>query len=194
MIILNFDLTTGIAKLANATTIKVGAMVPVQVVFSAAPGTVNGIKVALGDDSDAPSVLAYVDGFSQVNDTTYNAVLDCTDSRLVTYMTSKGPTIVDAELDVTLDGVAQIAPNVSITAQPRIISGPTTSDGSPTYYTEAEVNTLLASYALLTIAGKYRIKGDGSFQLWNATQSKWHTVGVSGASGAEVLTIGAGES
>jgi hypothetical protein len=45
-----------------------------------------------------------------------------------------------------------------------------------------------------TVAGHYRIKNDGSFQLWNATQSTWHTLVVTGAAGAEALTIGAGES
>lgn len=38
-----------------------------------------------------------------------------------------------------------------------------------------------------------RIKTDGSFQLWNPTQSKFHTISVSGAAGEEVLEIGAGE-
>ena len=194
MIIINFDLTSGVAKLAQTTVIKQGAQVPVQVVFSAAPGSVSSIKLALGDDTDAPSVLAYADTFTAENDTTYTATLDASDTRLATYMTGKGPTAVDLELAVTLDGVPQVAPNLSISVQPRIISGPTTSDGGPTYYTEAEVNTLLATYALLTVAGHYRIKSDGSFQRWNATQSKWHTLAVTGAVGAEAITIAAGES
>ena len=194
MIILNFDLTTGQAKLAASTTIKVGAMVPVQVVFSAAPGSMGGIKLALGDDSDAPAVLAYVDSFSEVNDTTWTAVLDCTDSRLITFMSGKGPAAVNLELAPTLDGEYQPAPNVSVTVQPCIISGDPTSDGGPLYYTETEVDALLAAKAALTVAAKYRIKGDGTFQLWNATQSKWHTLAITGAAGAEAITIGAGES
>ena len=194
MILINFDLTSGVAKFAQTTIIKQGAQVPVQIVFSAAPGSVSSIKLALGDDSDAPSVLAYVDTFSQENDTAWTAVLDASDTRLATFITGKGPTVVDLELAVTLDGVPQVAPNLSITVQPRIISGPTTSEGSPTYYTEAEVNTLLATYALLTVAGHYRIKSDGSFQLWNATQSKWHTITITGAVGAEAISIAAGES
>lgn len=44
-----------------------------------------------------------------------------------------------------------------------------------------------------TVAGKYRIKDDGTFQLWNGTQNKWHSLAISGAAGAEVLTIAAGE-
>jgi hypothetical protein len=194
MIIINFDLTSGVAKFAQSTVIKQGAQVPVQVVFSTAPGVINSIKLALGDDSDAPSVLAYTDTFTAENDTTYTATLDASDTRLATFMTGKGSAAVDLELGVTLDGEYQVAPNLSVTVQPRIISGPTTSDGGPSYYTETEAAALLAAKAALTVATKYRIKNDGSFQLWNATQSKWHTLGVTGAAGAEVLTIGAGES
>jgi hypothetical protein len=38
-----------------------------------------------------------------------------------------------------------------------------------------------------------RIKADGSFQLWNPDQNKYHTLQVRGLAGAEYLTIGAGE-
>ena len=39
----------------------------------------------------------------------------------------------------------------------------------------------------------FRVKSDGSFQLWNPDQSKWHTLQVRGAAGGEYITIGAGE-
>jgi hypothetical protein len=48
--------------------------------------------------------------------------------------------------------------------------------------------------ALRTIAGKYRIKADGTFQLWNADQSLFHTLTLSGDAGEETLNIAAGES
>ena len=48
--------------------------------------------------------------------------------------------------------------------------------------------------AALTVAGKYRIQPDGNFQLWNATQGKWHTLAISGEIGAEVITINVSES
>jgi hypothetical protein len=194
MININFDLTGGVAKFAQTTVIKQGAQVPVQVVFSAAPGSVSSIKLALGDDSDAPTVLAYVDTFSAENDTTWSGTLDASDIRLAAFMAGKGPTAVNLELTVTIDGVRQVAPNLSLTTQPAIVTGPASSSGGPAYYTEAEVDALLAARAALTVAGHYRIKSDGSFQLWNAAQSKWHTVQVTGAAGAEILTIGAGES
>lgn len=43
------------------------------------------------------------------------------------------------------------------------------------------------------VAGKSRIKPDGTFQLWNATQDKWHSITITGAIGEEGLNIGEGE-
>lgn len=48
-------------------------------------------------------------------------------------------------------------------------------------------------YAYRTVAGKYRIKDDGTFQLWNPDQNLFHTLSISGAAGEEILSIGAGE-
>jgi hypothetical protein len=47
--------------------------------------------------------------------------------------------------------------------------------------------------AAFILPGKMRIKADGSFQLWNPDQNKWHTLLCGGAAGGEYLTIGAGE-
>jgi hypothetical protein len=63
-------------------------------------------------------------------------------------------------------------------------------NGLPYVIDHAGTKTLLV---LATVATKYRIKSDGSFQLWNPTQSAWHSLALSGAVGAEVLAIGAGE-
>ncbi|HSV73451.1 MAG TPA: hypothetical protein VLH79_06805 [Chthonomonadales bacterium] len=44
--------------------------------------------------------------------------------------------------------------------------------------------------------GSYRIVTDvnGTFlQLWNPTQSKWHTVSIAGGAGAEQLVLGPAE-
>lgn len=48
-------------------------------------------------------------------------------------------------------------------------------------------------FAFKTVAGKYRFKTDGSFQIYNATQAKYHTITISGAAGSEEIGIGAGE-
>ena len=45
----------------------------------------------------------------------------------------------------------------------------------------------------ITFAGHWRVKADGTFQLWNPDQSLWHTLQVRGAAGAEYITVGAGE-
>lgn len=47
--------------------------------------------------------------------------------------------------------------------------------------------------ANFTLPAKLRIKTDGSLQLWNPDQSKWHTLLIGGAAGGEYITIGAGE-
>jgi hypothetical protein len=194
MITIIFDLNTGVAKFAQTTVIKQGADIPVRIVFSAAPGDVTSVQLALGDDSDTPTVRAYTETFAQENDTTWTGVLDASDPRLAALMSGKGPSTLNLELAVTLDGERQVAPNLSLTVQPPIVAGPTTSESGPEYYTKPQVDTLLTAKAALTIAGKYRIKTDGTFQLWNNTQSKWHTFTITGAAGAEVLSIGAGES
>lgn len=40
--------------------------------------------------------------------------------------------------------------------------------------------------------GIYRLQ-NGALQLWNSTQSKWHTVSVAGAVGSELMAVGPGE-
>ncbi len=136
MISLTFDLAADTAKLAQNTTIKLGADVPVTVTFTTAPGSVAAIEFALGTDTTSPATLAYTDAFTQVNSTTWMAILDASDTRLVTYLSGLGNTNVSGELVCVIDGRRRVAPNVQITIQPRIISGPTTTDGGPSYYTE----------------------------------------------------------
>jgi hypothetical protein len=44
----------------------------------------------------------------------------------------------------------------------------------------------------LTQSG-FRMKPDGTLQVYNPDQSKFHTIQVRGTAGAEYITIGAGE-
>ena len=44
-----------------------------------------------------------------------------------------------------------------------------------------------------TVPNGIRIKPDGSVQLWNPDQSKWHSLQIRGSAGGEYITIGAGE-
>jgi len=193
MITFNFDLNTGVAKLAQTSIIKQGAAIPVRVVFSIAPGNVDSIQLALGDDSASSQVLAYTEGFTAENDFTWTAVLDASAAGLAGFMEGKATSTVNVELSVTLNGCRQVAPNLSLTVQAPIVTGPILSEGAPQYYTQPQIDALLESYVPRIVAGRYRIKTDGSFQLWNATESKWHTLTLSGAVGGEVLSIGAGE-
>jgi hypothetical protein len=57
-------------------------------------------------------------------------------------------------------------------------------------YTLNQIDPPVAAWIL---PGKIRIKADGSLQLWNSDQNKWHTLSVGGAVGGEYLMIGAGE-
>ena len=195
MIILNFDLTTGLAKLAQPATIKLGADVPVTIVFSAAPGTVSSMKLALGSDASTPAVLAYTDTFTEQNATTWTALLDANDTRLATFMTDKGTAPVNAELVVVIDGVRQVTPNLSITVQAKIISGPTSSDGGPTYYTEAEANAAIAaavSAVIIRASGMltgYTDAGSASTETGAAVTVTFLATGGTTATGTITITI-----
>ncbi|EDY16684.1 hypothetical protein CfE428DRAFT_5797 [Chthoniobacter flavus Ellin428] len=150
-ITINYSVATGTAKLSTTTIVKQGKQIPVQVIFDQAPGTVNSIQVALGTDATPPAILAYVDTFTQENDTTWAAILDGTDSRLATFMTGKGATQLNLELDLTLDGVDMAAPNMQVTVQPPIVAQSETSLSTPTYYTKAQVDSAIAA-AILGLA------------------------------------------
>lgn len=183
MITLEFDVATGVAKLAQTATIKVGADVPVKLTFSAAPGTVGDIQLALGSDTPAPTTLAFTDDFASENSTTYTALLDASDTRLATHLSGKGPTTVNVELVCVLDGVRRVAPNVQVTVQPRVISGPESSAGGPAYLTETQTTALLAPPE-----GVFKIDGQ-LLKLWNPTRGVYQTISLSGAAGAEQLVI-----
>ena len=193
MLRITFELLTGLARFSAGAVIVQGADVPVQVVFSAAPGSVDGLQFALGTSVADPEVLAFTADFTEENETTWSAVLDASDTRLAAFMTGASAGAVLAELICTLDGERRVAPHLAVTVQPSIVNGPETGEGGPDYYTGAETDALLAARALQTVAGKYRIKADGTFQIWNADQSLFHTLTLSGAAGAETLGISAGE-
>jgi hypothetical protein len=60
-----------------------------------------------------------------------------------------------------------------------------------TYPTTDVFNSAISEIKSPT-GGIYRLH-NGVLQLWNATQSKWHTLSISGASGSETIDIGPGE-
>jgi hypothetical protein len=52
--------------------------------------------------------------------------------------------------------------------------------------------TKKVSQQLLLTTSNFRIYSDGTLQVYNPDQSKWHTLQVRGAAGAEYITIAAG--
>jgi hypothetical protein len=60
-------------------------------------------------------------------------------------------------------------------------------------YADYRLDQIAPPTTNFTLSGGLRIKPDGSFQLWNPDQSRWHTLQVRGLAGAEYVTIGAGE-
>ncbi|SRR5581483_7429326 len=141
MLNITLELSTGLAKLTSTTAIKAGAQVPVTIITqqsgaNQSPGENPYFQLALGTQGSSPAVKAYLDDFTAENDYTFTGVLDCSDTRLIDYMNGKGVVSMDFELDWTVDDELQIAANFAVSVQPRIISGPTTSEGGPTYLTQ----------------------------------------------------------
>lgn len=137
MIDLIYDVPTDTVKLARPATIKPVADVPVRVTFSTSPGVVSAIQLAIGTGDASPSLLAFTEAFSEENATTWTGFLDASDTRLVDYMVGRTQGSLNLELVCVIDGESLVAPNLALTVQPRIITGPTTSEGGPTYLTLA---------------------------------------------------------
>lgn len=127
MIQISYDLETGSAKLARPAVLKLGADVPVRLTFSAAPGAVSGIALALGTDAAEPAVLAFTEDFSAESATVWTALLDASDTRLAAFMEGKASAVVKCELATILDGVHEVAPNLDVTVQQALVSGAETS-------------------------------------------------------------------
>jgi hypothetical protein len=138
MIDIHYNLATNLPRLAQSTVIKTGGDVPVRLNFSAAPGDVTSIELALGTDSSSPETLAHTDGFEQENSTTWLAMLDANDNRLLTFMAGKQVAQVQAELICLIDGKQLVSPNLPVTVQPKILSGPGSTEGGPHYFTAEE--------------------------------------------------------
>lgn len=153
MITINFDLATSVAKFSSPAIIKVGADVPVTVIFSEAPGDVTGLSLALGTDAAVPDVLAFTDAFTEENETTWTAVLDASDTRLAEFMEDKGTTVVKAELATTIDGLAEVTPNLDVTVQKPLVSGPASSEGGPTYLNTTELAALYLPFLIKATTG-----------------------------------------
>jgi hypothetical protein len=159
----------GIARASQTgAAIKAGVSVPVQMVFASATVATN-IAVALGPQSSTRTVLAYADGFTSENGTTYIGVLDCNDTRLVETLSGKEELSVNCEVRWTAGGVAQASPDFGLSVQAPYVTGPVASEGGPTYYTQTEVDEMLAAKAAkdtetgaVMISARARLYDDGT--------------------------------
>lgn len=151
MLNITLDLDTGLAKLAIATTIKVGAQVPVTIstfrgTVPTSPGASPAFELGLGTEATPPVLKAYLATFTAENDHTFTGMLDANDTRLVTFMAGKGTVNFGIEVAWTVAGELQIAPSFTVPVQSRIIPSDPTSEGGPDFYTAAEVDALLDGF------------------------------------------------
>jgi hypothetical protein len=153
MLNITLDLDTGLAKLAAATTIISGTQVPVTIgtfrgATPASPGASPAFELGIMTDAAPPVLKAYLNAFATENDHTFTGTLDANDARLVAFMIGKGTVNFGCEVAWTVAGALQAA-QFTVSVKPRGIPSDPTSEGGPDYYTEAEVDALLA---LLTAA------------------------------------------
>ena len=155
MITINIDISTGIAKPTQSAVIKAGAQVPVRILFSASPGTVTDLQLAFSAQSSSPAVLAFLDVFDAQNATTFTGTLDANDTRLLAAIAGKQNLPLDCELAWTADGKALAAPNFTVTAQPRVIAGPASSEGGPVWLNETQSDGRYEARARRDATGGY---------------------------------------
>lgn len=139
MLNISVNLETGVARLAQTTSIKAGGGVPVRVTFSSNPGDSPAIELALAPESSAASVLAYLDDFEAENTTTFLGTLDANDTRLIEHLTGKDQQTLALELVVATAGSPRRPfPNVALTVQAPKIVGPQSTEGGPVYLTQSQ--------------------------------------------------------
>jgi hypothetical protein len=152
MLNITLDLDTGLAKLASAITIKAGASVPVTITTTrgatpTSPGASPAFELGLGTDATPPVLKAYLDEFDAENTHTFTGVLDANDERLVAFMAGKGTVNFGCEVAWTVGGQLEVAPSFTVPVQSRVIPSDPNSESGPHYYTETEVDALLAVLA-----------------------------------------------
>lgn len=136
MLNISVDLQAGLAKLAQATTVKAGGGIPVVVTFSNNPGLNPAIELSLGPQSSAQTVVAYLDVFATESQTVYTGTLDGTDNRLIGLLAGKQALTLSCEITYTVTGaLPRRFPNFNVTVQPPMVTGPETSEGGPVYLT-----------------------------------------------------------
>jgi hypothetical protein len=140
MLLITLDLATNIAKAVVAPTIRSGYSLPVTIACElngvpSSPGSAPVFELGLGSDAAPPAILAYLGSFSAENESTFIGVLNANDARLVAFLTGKSTVAVNCQIQWTIAGVTQAAPNFSVTVQPPIIAPGAATEGGPVWLT-----------------------------------------------------------
>jgi hypothetical protein len=152
MISIAYDPITGTGKLTVQAVVKAGFDCDVRISMASAPGLVSSLALALiSADADA-DVLAYTEAFEAENATTWVALLDANDTRLVEFMAGKSSVTVAIEFVSVIDGKRRAAPNLAATVQASAITGPESTEGGPVYLTDMQTAAAIAAAVAEAVA------------------------------------------
>ena len=124
MIDILLNLETGLAKATVSPVIKAGALVPVRITLAVDPGAAPAWELALSAQGSTPATLAYLDTLTAESATVWLGDWDTNDTRLIDFMAGKQTATLDMEVAWTLGGLREVAPNIAVQVQRRIVTGP----------------------------------------------------------------------
>jgi hypothetical protein len=135
---ITIDLDTGLATPSETPTIKSGSQVPVTVLFErggvpTSPGTLSLLQLGLATTAAPPVLLAYLDSLSAQNSNTYTGFLNANDPRLTGFMATLSSAQINCEVAWEANGELFVAPNFSVTVQPRLIPTDPSSETGPSF-------------------------------------------------------------
>lgn len=153
------------------------------------------ITLAAKKDVDQTDLLFSASSFTAGTDTTYGAyyaaTLDLTTAELEAALDAAEDTLT-VPVDIEVQNAANTRRSTfrfTVDVVQQVYAGETDpAPAEPSYPAPAAIMLKNPTGA------NYRVSAGGNFQLWNPTQSKWHTIWITGAAGAEQVTLGAGES
>ncbi|MDR3721800.1 MAG: hypothetical protein P4L00_09390 [Candidatus Acidoferrales bacterium] len=191
MINLTYNTLTGTVALAQPAILKPGHGVPVTLTFSAAPGTVNGLQLALVDDAVPRNLQAFLDvsGWTSGNNSTvYTGTLDVSGA-LITYMAGKNSATLNLQLTVQINGATIDLPDLPVTVQPQGIPGSPSNAPGELFYTQGQVDALVAPLAPAVNQAEIDVNaGVSSAPLFTATNFALIACKIVAAAGADAYT------
>jgi len=191
MINLTYDTLTGTVALAQPAILKPGHGVPVTLTFSSAPGTVNGLQLALVDDAVPRNLQAFLDvsGWTSGNDgAVYAGTLDVSGA-LVTYMVGKNSATLNLQLTIQLNGATIDLPDLQVVVQPQGIPGSPNNTPGQLYYTQGQVDALVGPLAPAVNQAEIDVNaGVTGAPLFTATNFALIACKIVAAGGSEAYT------